>query len=662
MKNILTVILALSVAAGASAAPKTFDLSSPDGTVKAWVCIDDAVRYSVWKNSDQLIMPSEISMSLADGGSYDASVKLQKVQRKSVDNTLDALFYKKDRVKEQYNELKLQFKTYDLIFRAYDAGIAYRIVSKSKIPFKVLSEVAEFAFPADWNMFVPYVRPRIKTFEGQFFNSFENVYKDEKISAWDREKLAFLPLMVQAPQGYKINIMESDLMDYPGMYLYNSNGDTTLEAMFARYPKEIEQGGHNMLQGLVKSREDYIAECEPAASFPWRIINISSEDRQMLDNDMVWLLGTPADPSADWSWVKPGKVAWDWWNDWNITGVDFKAGVNNDTYKYYIDFASREGIEYVILDEGWAVNLEADLFKVIPEIDLEELVSYASERNVGLVLWAGYWAFDKDMDRICEHYAKMGIKGWKVDFMDRDDQMVVDFYRRTAETAAKYHQFVDFHGGYEPSGLNRTYPNVLNYEGVFGLEQMKWSKPEVDMITYDVTFPYIRMAAGPVDYTQGAMLNAGKNYVPNRSQPMSQGTRCHQLGMYVTYESPFNMLCDTPIHYEREEECTDFIASVPTVWDETVALDGKVGEYLVIARRKGDVWYIGGLTNWDAREVEVDLKALGDGGWDVEMFADGLNVGKNAKDYRVIGLKNIDRIKVNMASGGGFAARLTRSL
>ncbi len=662
MKNILTVILALSVAAGASAAPKTFDLSSPDGTVKAWVRIDDTVRYSVWKNSDQLIMPSEISMSLADGGSYDASVKLQKVQRKSVDNTLDALFYKKDRVKEQYNELKLQFKTYDLIFRAYDAGIAYRIVSKSKIPFKVLSEVAEFAFPADWNMFVPYVRPRIKTFEGQFFNSFENVYKDEKISAWDREKLAFLPLMVQAPQGYKINIMESDLMDYPGMYLYNSNGDTTLEARFARYPKEIEQGGHNMLQGLVKSREDYMAECEPAASFPWRIINISSEDRQMLDNDMVWLLGTPADPSADWSWVKPGKVAWDWWNDWNITGVDFKAGVNNDTYKYYIDFASREGIEYVILDEGWAVNLEADLFKVIPEIDLEELVSYASERNVGLVLWAGYWAFDKDMDRICEHYAKMGIKGWKVDFMDRDDQMVVDFYRRTAETAAKYHQFVDFHGGYKPSGLNRTYPNVLNYEGVFGLEQMKWSKPEVDMITYDVTFPYIRMAAGPVDYTQGAMLNAGKNYVPNRSQPMSQGTRCHQLGMYVTYESPFNMLCDTPIHYEREEECTDFIASVPTVWDETVALDGKVGEYLVIARRKGDVWYIGGLTNWDAREVEVDLKALGDGGWDVEMFADGLNVGKNAKDYRVIELKNIDRIKVNMASGGGFAARLTRSL
>ena len=255
----------------------------------------------------------------------------------------------------------------------------------------------------------------------------------------------------------------------------------------------------------------------------------------------------------------------------------------------------------------------------------------------------------------------MGIKGWKVDFMDRDDQVIADFYTRTAATAAKYHQFVDFHGGYEPSGLNRTYPNVLNYEGVFGLEQMKWSKPEVDMITYDVTFPYIRMAAGPVDYTQGAMLNAGKKYVPNYSEPMSQGTRCHQLGMYVVYESPFNMLCDTPIHYEREEECTDFIAAIPTVWDETIAVDGKVGEYIVIARRSGDAWYVGGLTDWNAREVEIDLGFVGDGEIEVELFADGVNVKRNAKDYQVIKQNgSIKSLKVKMASAGGFAAKITR--
>ena len=642
------------------AAPKSYELSSPDGTVRTVVTIGDDVNYSVWKNSDRLLNPSVISMDLMDGSSYDASVKLQKVERSTVDNTLDALFYKKDKVRENYNELKLRFRTYDLIFRAYDAGVAYRFVSKSKAPFKVKGEVAEFSFPEDWNAYVPYVRARAKGFENQFWNSFENRYENLPMSSWDTERLAFLPLMVQSPQGYKINIMESDLTDYPGMYLYNSDGDSTLEAVFPRHPKEVEQGGKYMLHGIVKSREEYIAEYDGATAFPWRIVNISTEDKEMLDNDLVWLLGAPADPSADWSWVKPGKVAWDWWNDWNLTGVDFKAGVNNATYEYYIDFASRNGIEYVILDEGWAVNLEADLFKVVPEIDLERLVAYAAERNVGLVLWAGYWAFDKDMEKICEHYAKMGIKGWKVDYMDRDDQVVVDFYTRAAATAAKYRQFVDFHGGYEPSGLNRTYPNVLNYEGVFGLEQMKWSKPEVDMITYDVTFPYIRMAAGPVDYTQGAMLNAGRKYVPNRSEPMSQGTRCHQLGMYVTYESPFNMLCDTPIHYEREKECTDFIASVPTVWDETVALDGKVGEYVIVARRSGDVWYIGGLTNWDAREVELDLNVLGAGGWNVEMFADGVNVEKNAKDYKVVRTQNTDKLKVRMASGGGFAARLTR--
>ena len=644
----------------AIAAPKSYELSSPDGTVRTVVTIGDDVNYSIWKNSDRLLNPSVISMDLMDGSSYDASVKLQKVERSTVDNTLDALFYKKDKVRENYNELKLRFRTYDLIFRAYDAGVAYRFVSMSKAPFKVKGEVAEFSFPEDWNAYVPYVKAAVKGFDNQFCSSFENTYKNIPISAWDNGRLAFLPLMVQSPQGYKINIMESDLTDYPGMYLYNSDGDSTLEAVFPRHPKEVEQGGKYMLHGIVKSREEYIAEYDGATAFPWRIVNISTEDKEMLDNDLVWLLGAPADPSADWSWVKPGKVAWDWWNDWNLTGVDFKAGVNDATYEYYIDFASRNGIEYVILDHGWAVNLEADLFKVVPEIDLERLVAYAAERNVGLVLWAGYWAFDKDMEKICEHYAKMGIKGWKVDYMDRDDQVVVDFYTRAAATAAKYRQFVDFHGGYEPSGLNRTYPNVLNFEGVFGLEQMKWSKPEVDMITYDVTFPYIRMAAGPVDYTQGAMLNAGRKYVPNMSEPMSQGTRCHQLGMYVTYESPFNMLCDTPIHYEREKECTDFIASVPTVWDETVALDGKVGEYVIVARRSGDVWYIGGLTNWDARDVELDLNALGAGGWNVEMFADGVNVGKNAKDYKVVRTQNTDKLKVRMASGGGFAARLTR--
>ena len=653
------LFFAFALVAGLNAVAQTnFEVVSPDGTLTTDICISDGkITYGITKNQTQLVSPSEIAMELS-GGAYDGSVKLLKSRKTSVDLLLDAILYKKSKVRENYNQLTLTFKTFDLVFRAYDSGIAYRFVSKSKAPFKVVSETAEFAFPADWNMYVPYVCQHLETLETQYYNSFENNYEHVALSRWNKDRLAFLPLMVEAPAGYKINIMESDLLNYPGMYLYNGDGDATLEARFAPYPKEVRQGGHNMLQGEVQTREDYIAAYDGAVSFPWRIVSVSEQDKDMLDNDLVWLLGAPADPAADWSWIKPGKVAWEWWNDWHITGVDFEAGVNNDTYKYYIDFASRFGIEYVILDEGWAVCGNADLFDVVPEIDIKELVDYGASRNVGIVLWAGYWAFDKDMDRICDHYSKIGVKGWKVDFMDRDDQQMVDFYTRVAKTTAKYHQFVDFHGAYKPCGLNRTYPNVLNYEGVDGLERMK-SRRSIDQITYDVTFPYIRMAAGPVDYTQGAMLNSAyKYYKPNRTNPCSQGTRCRQLGMYVIYESPFNMLCDSPMHYQREVECTEFISKVPTVWDETVAVDGKVGEYIIMARRSGDTWYIGGLTGHEARTVTVDLKSLGLSGRNMEMFSDGVNAHRHGEDYKKTVSVSGDALTVKMAPGGGFAAVL----
>lgn len=661
LKKILLTSLVM-LATVMSHAQKQYQIVSPDATLEAEIVIvDGKLTYSVLKNGKTMLAPSEISMQLSDGTVYDGSLKCRKATRTAVDNMLDAPFYKKARVRENYNQLTLVFKTFDLVFRAYDAGIAYRFVSKSKTPFKVLSETAQFAFPADWNMYVPYVCQNIETLESQYFNSFENRYEHVALSAWNKDRLAFLPLMVESPEGYKINIMESALTDYPGMYLYNSDADAVLEARFAPYPKEIKQGGHNSLQGLVSSREDYIAAYDGAVSFPWRIVNVSANDKEMLDNDLVWLLGTPADPQSDWSWVKPGKVAWEWWNNWHVTGVDFKAGVNNDTYKYYIDFASKYGIEYVILDEGWAVKGKADLFNVVPEIDIKELCDYAAQKNVGIVLWAGYWAFDRDMDKICEYYSKLGVKGWKIDFMDRDDQMMVDFYTRAARTAAKYHQFVDFHGAYKPCGLNRTFPNVLNYEGVHGLEQMKWSKVGTDQLTYDVTFPYIRMAAGPVDYTQGAMRNYNyKWYKPCYVDPVSQGTRCHQLGMYIIFESPFNMLCDSPLHYEQEKESTEFIAKIPTVWDETIALDGKVGEYIVMARRNGNKWYVGGLVGHEARTITVDLGFLGEGDWKVELFKDGVNATRHAEDYARIEAPAGKVLTVEVAPGGGFAAIFTK--
>jgi alpha-glucosidase len=468
----------------------------------------------------------------------------------------------------------------------------------------------------------------------------------------DVERIAFTPLLICLKDGKKAVIVESDLEDYPGTFFRKGEGNS-LVSVQSTYPKVEEQGGHNMLQLVVKEREDFVAKVNGTRDFPWRAMVISENDAELMNSDMVYKLASPS-RVKDVSWLKPGKVAWDWWNNWNIWGVDFKAGINNDTYKYYIDFASKNGIEYVILDEGWAVNKQADLFQVVPEIDLEELVAYANEHNVGLVLWAGYYAIDRDMEHVCKHYSEMGIKGFKVDFMDRDDQKVVDFYYRMAAMAAKYHLFVDFHGAYKPTGLSRTYPNVLNFEGVYGLEQSKWDD-DLNQVNYECMIPYIRMVAGNLDYTQGAMDNATKyHFRAIYTNPMSQGTRCRQLAEYVIFESPFNMLCDSPTKYMQNPECVEFIANVPTVWDETVALDGKLGEYAVIARRKGDTWYIGAITNWEARTVEIDLNKIGVNSSNCKAYIDGINANRNAEDFRITDQKIDDnKIVIEMKSGGG---------
>ena len=460
--------------------------------------------------------------------------------------------------------------------------------------------------------------------------------------------------------GRKVCITEADLEDFPGMFLNNETGKTSLKAVHAPYPKVKEQGGHNQLQMLVKERENYIAKTSGTRSFPWRAFIISRNDKELADCDMVYRLASPSRVN-DISWIKPGKVAWDWWNAWNLDSGDFATGVNNATYKAYIDFASSKGIEYVILDEGWAVNLKADLMQVVPEIDLPGIVAYAVERHVGIILWAGYWAFDRDMENVCRHYSEMGIIGFKVDFMDRDDQEMTAFNYRAAETCAKYKMILDLHGTHKPAGLNRTYPNVLNFEGVNGLEQMKWSPASLDQVKYDVMIPFIRQVSGPMDYTQGAMRNASKgNYYPCNSEPMSQGTRCRQLALYVVFESPFNMLCDNPSNYIREPESTDFIAAIPTVWDESIVLDGKMGEYIVTARRKGDVWYIGGITDWTARDIEVDCSFLGDKAYNATLFKDGVNAHRVGRDYKreSFSVKKDSKLKIHLAPGGGFALQI----
>lgn len=634
------------------AAVKNRTLTSPDGRINVVVSSGDRLLWSVSRDGMSLIEPSEASMTLESGEVYGIG-KPRRIESRSVSREIPTSLYKKSLVEDNYNSLILRYSNCDVEFRAYDCGVAYRFVSRSPQPFKILSETAEFHFAEDWPAYVPYT--------SVFDSSFEKQYTFTEISEFDPKSMAILPMMVKASEGLNINIMESALHNYPGMYIGRGDELLSLKGVFAKLPSVITQGGHNNLQGIVQDREEYIAECGAGEKFPWRIVAIG-DDISMADNDLVWLLGEEPEEGSDWSWVKPGKVAWEWWNSWHVTGVDFKAGINNDTYKFYIDFAAKYGLEYVILDEGWSVNGEADLMKVVPSIDIPELVSYAAAKNVGIILWAGYWAFDRDMEEICRYYSELGVKGFKIDFMDRDDQKMVAFHDCAARTAAKYHLIVDFHGTYKPSGLSRTYPNVLNYEGVYGCEQMKWCKTDVNQPLYDVLIPFIRQCAGPMDYTQGAMLNAAKNHFrANYHEPMSMGTRCHQLAEYMVFDSPLCMLCDSPVNYEREVECTKFIAGVPTVWDETKVLDGKVGEYIVTARRSGEDWYVGSTCSWKERNLKIDFGFLGEGKWTAEIFRDGVNASRNGTDY-IREAREVDCSSVLdawLAPGGGIAIKLT---
>jgi len=641
---------------------KQFTLHSPDQKIVMNISVNQTdITYSVLHNGDIMIDKSPISMNVTGGTSFGINPRLSKSSVKNIDEKIYPPVYKKKEIENKYNELTIQFKgDYGLICRAYNDGVAYRFISSRKESYIVEGEQASFNFPENAKAYVPYAVGREKNkFEDQFYSAFQNTYEYISLSEWNKDRIAFLPLVVEASEGRKICITEADLLNYPGMYLHNDNRSTSLKGVFAPYPKKVVQEVRG-LKGVVRERESYIAKAEGKTEFPWRVIIISENDYELVDNDIVYKLASSAE-IADYSWIKPGKVAWEWWNDWNIYGVDFRAGINSETYKYYIDFAAEYGIEYVILDEGWSVHGKADLMQVVPEIDIPDIVNYAKNKNVGIILWAGYYAFDKDMETVCKHYANMGVKGFKLDFMDRDDQLMIDFNRRAAETAAKYKLLIDIHGTSKPTGLQRTYPNVLNFEGVHGLEEMKWDPDTVDQVTYDVTIPFIRMVAGPFDYTQGAMRNATKkNYRSVYTEPMSQGTRCRQLAEYIIFESPLNMLCDSPSNYMNEPECTKFIATVPTVWDKTIALNGEIAKYVTIARQKEGVWYIGSMTNWDTRTLEIDLSFIGEGNYMAEVFKDGINSDRVARDYKreIVDIPQDRKLKINMSQGGGYVAKI----
>ncbi|MFR8509144.1 MAG: glycoside hydrolase family 97 protein [Alistipes shahii] len=662
MKKLLILILIFTGAAAQGARP-AYRLTSPDGRLTTTVALGDALTYDIEYDGQTLMQPSAIGLKLSDGRVWGSSARIAKAVRTSSDAVLSSPFYRSSTVRDHYNGLTLKMRdNWSVEFRVYDDGVAYRFATTAKDPFEIASEQADYRFPTDCAVTVPYVRDNAGSIDAQWHNSFENVYTETTLSKLDSGRLIFLPAVVHANDGMNICFTETNLDDYPGMYLYNGDGGTSLEGRFAPYPLRCEPGGYNNIEVLVKERADYIARIEGPRTLPWRIAVVGT-DAGLAASDLSWLLAEPS-KIDDTSWIRPGKVAWDWWNAWNISGVDFRAGINTETYEYYIDFAASQGIEYVIMDDGWAARHGEDLFEINTDIDLRRIIDYAASKNVGIILWAGYWAFDRDMERVCKHYAEMGVKGFKVDFMDRDDQLMTAFNYRAAETAARYGLVLDLHGTHKPAGLNRTWPNVLNFEGVHGLEQMKWSAATIDQMKYDATIPFIRQVAGPMDYTQGAMRNASRdNYRPVNSEPMSQGTRCHQLALYAVLDSPLNMLCDSPTNYLREAECTEFIAAIPTVWDETRILGGRMGEYIVTARRSGDTWYVGAITDWTPRDVEVDLAPLGIGGTvEATIFRDGANADRKASDYKreTIRIDTAEPLKIHLAPGGGFALKITK--
>ena len=668
MHLIVMAVLVCGVSVRGVANEQQFTLKSPNGKLVTHIVATagNEITYDMVYDGVTIMLPSHLGLNRVYEKGVTGAMPVTKSSTRTIDAEVRSPFTRQATMHDHCNELSLQIKN-DLmvVFRAYDEGIAYRY--QILRPCKVKYEKVEYNFAKDYNATVPYVIHFDRdNHDIQYSSSFENLYTSSALSKMDTQRLCFLPLLVHASHGVKVCLTESTLIDYPGLYLKGVGASKPeslpgyrLEGEHAPLPKVLEQGGHNNLQLLVMEREEYIAEVDKASVMPWRIAMVAKTGAGLAMNNLSYLLGEPC-RVPDISWIKPGKVAWDWWNNWNIGGVDFKAGINNDTYKHYIDFASRYGIEYVILDEGWAVNNQADLFQVVPEIDLPMLVQYAGQRGVGLILWAGYYAFDRDMEHVCQHYSAMGIKGFKIDFMDRDDQLVTRFYSRAASMCAKYHLLVDFHGAFKPAGLNRTYPNVLNFEGVAGLEQLKWAPESWNQVQYDTELPFIRQASGPMDYTQGAMHNAAKGcYSPCWSEPMSQGTRCHQLALYVVLESPLNMLCDSPTNYQKEPDYTRFVAGIPTVWDETRVLQGDVGEYIVTARRSGNVWYIGGITNWTERDLVVDFSALGLKPQRVELFSDGVNANRKGSDYsRQFITTPSSQMKVHLAPGGGFLMRI----
>ena len=651
---ILSLLLLIGNASFA-AKEKKYVLSSPDGTLKVEISAGNELAYQVMHGNDTILSHSNIGLVLENGTIVGKTPRITGERRRKIKDNIESPFYRFKEFVATGNELDLKLKGgFGIIFRAYNEGVAYRFYTTQSSDIIIKEEQAEFNFKEDYTAYLPYTTNDKKTMA----MAYQNVYDIIPLSK-AQPKLAFLPVTVDCGS-VKLTLLESDLEAYPGMFVQSQQGKYGLKGVFAPYPAKTDFYPWRK-QEYVTETTDFISRSRGSRSYPWRVLAITEKDTDMPVNNLVYALASP-NRIGDTSWIKTGKVAWDWWNDWNLKGVPFKAGINMDTYKYYIDFASRNGLEFIVLDEGWYDPKSGDMLTVIPELDLTELIAYGKSKGVEIVLWTVFNVLDSQLEAACKKYADMGIKGFKVDFLDRDDQTAVEMVYRIAEMTARYKLTLDLHGIYKPTGINRTYPHIINFESVFGMEEVKWTDIKNNMPLYDVTFPYIRMMAGPVDYTPGAMRNATKaDWRAMYYTPASMGTRCHQLAAYIVHDSPFTMLCDAPTNYLNEQECVDFIASLPVEVDSTFIASGELGKYIVTVRKKDVNWYIGGMTNWDERDVQLDFSFLPEGmSYTAVLFKDGVNANKQAEDYRkeTIRIDKDSRLTLHLASGGGFAMKL----
>lgn len=623
---------------------------SPDGRVKVSIRTSDTLRYSVTYDGDTIVKPSAIAMAFEDGRTLGLCSGDFRLRTGKASEDIEAPFYRQKELSAQWNYAEFEYEDWKIAFRVYDEGMAWRFETAFDEDVTVKGETAEFLFPGDPAAWVPYSNG-----SDPYANAFQSEYTCERVSEFGSvSPIALTPTAVRNDDGVCVLIGESDLRSYPGMFLKGTEGGYAAD--FAKLPDSTFIREKPRHQKVVATRQDIIARTEGTRTYPWRIVAIADNEKNLPVNNLVYLLAEPR-RYDDISWVKPGQAAWEWWNGYGIEGKGFTPGVNTATYKVYIDFAAKYGIPYIIVDEGWTET--DDIMKIKEAMDLEEVVGYGKTKNVGVFVWAVANVLDDKLEEACRFYSEMGVKGFKVDFFDRDDQDCMDMIYRIAETTEKYRLMLDLHGVNKPAGLNRTFPHVVNFEGVFGLEELKWSAP--DMPTYDVTFPFLRQVQGPVDYTQGAFKNStAGDFKIDYWRPGSLGTRAHQVAAYIVFDSPFVMLCDSPVRYEAEPQCTEFITSIPTVFDRTEILDGKIGEYIVTLREKDGTWYVGAMTGWDEREVGIRLDFLPDGRkYIVRELSD--TASDTPQEYVMDEYEADSRseIRLGLASGGGAALIIT---